>query len=220
MDDSFSDPDSERIPLTRASKLTPSDLAVLTSAGLISPARGNSSQRTVRGDIGSTASWLANLGANTAPASTPSITVSYQGGRTQRPDYVIPMTITSRAGLEYIGFEAKTARRIFDQWSSVPDRDDDPCSFWDCVLGHISRLKDEELRNLPPAEAMKRLGVRKDVRDRILNPRFKRIFQTASLVHWVVDTLRVSFLGLVMKLTALKGMASERLGFCTIDYGR
>jgi hypothetical protein len=117
---------------------------------------------------------------------------------TQVPSNIdLPDTANSISGLEFIGFDHKTATHIFNTYngykepfSSVEASNYDFFSF---IHGHIIHINSARFDILSDREKMTKLGIRKEVQDAILDERFMNVFGTQTLQFWIEDTIRVNY---------------------------
>jgi hypothetical protein len=120
----------------------------------------------------------------------------------------IPLAEESPDALEFLGFVPEVARHIYDNFSSRPlneGLEDGGILQW--ANGHAYSLNTPSLSSLSPYEALTRLGIKESLRDGILDPRFRDVFETQSLLFWVKDSLRINYWTLV----GLQGRLKEHV---------
>jgi len=65
--------------------------------------------------------------------------------------------------------------------------------FLSFIHGHIIQVNLWTFSRLSNAEKMKKLGIRKEISDAILDERFRGVFGTQSLEYWIEDTIRINY---------------------------
>jgi hypothetical protein len=172
------------------------DIQILEEERILLPASSNlSNKRKISG------SFL------TPPASHGSISSSSSGSvaSVSFKHYVldpninleIPLAEESPEALEFFGFNAEVAQKIYSNFRRRPQDApiDDDVLEWAYACADSLNLP--ALSNLSPNEALTRLGIKKSLRDGILDPKFRHIFETQSLLFWVKDSLRINYWTLV-----------------------
>ena len=121
----------------------------------------------------------------------------------------IPLAEESPEALEFCGFVAEVAQKIHANFSHRPQNApiDDDILEW--AYAHADSLNLPVLSNLSPNEALTRLGIKESLRDGILDPKFRHIFETQSLLFWVKDSLRINYWTLVGLQGRLKDYAKH-----------
>jgi hypothetical protein len=115
------------------------------------------------------------------------------------------------AGLEFLGFTTEKAAEILARFESRPD-DQCPDGIFDYAQGEIARLNSAVFRDLPPAQAMALLGISESLRDALLDPKFKQLFDSQTLLFWLYDTIESRHCSLVQLLDPVKQHAVRTLG--------
>ncbi|KAH8722390.1 hypothetical protein GQ44DRAFT_829080 [Phaeosphaeriaceae sp. PMI808] len=120
-------------------------------------------------------------------------------------DLEIPLSESSPEAFEFYGFTPQVAQDIHHNYCRRPTDspfDEDEILPW--AYGHAHSLNLLPLSSLSPDEALAHIGIKKSLRDGILDPRFRHIFETQSLLFWVKDSLRINYWTLVGLQTRLK----------------
>jgi hypothetical protein len=95
----------------------------------------------------------------------------------------------SAEALEYIGFTQETADEIWSNFQQLPpDSPDDLLSY---IQGHIEGC---DTNGLSDRDALTKMGLSTDFKDRLLDPNFSSLFFTEKLKFWVTDFLQGAFL--------------------------
>jgi hypothetical protein len=118
-------------------------------------------------------------------------------------EFLLPESIESVAGLEFLGFTTEKAGEILARFESQPD-DQCPDGIFDYAEGEIARLNSAEFRDLPAAQAMALLGISESLRDALLDPKFKQLFDSQTLLFWLYDTIESRHCSLVQLLDRVK----------------
>lgn len=136
-------------------------------------------------------------------SSSPSASVHYRAFARTAP-FDLPETLESAATYEFLGFTTKTADKIFARWAARPGGDKNPeGGILEYALGHIGM----SLRNLQPAQAMSILGISEELQNVLMDPQFKKIFESETLCYWLNDTIASRFWTLHKLLGRLKNHA-------------
>jgi hypothetical protein len=144
--------------------------------------------------------------------------ISFQPS-TQVPSNIdLPDTANSISGLEFIGFDHKTATHIL----STYDKYKEPFSsteasnydFFSFIHGHIIHINSAKFDLLSEHEKMTKLGIKKEVQDTILDERFRNVFGTQTLQFWIEDTIRVNY----TTLLRLQDQANSKESDLDVDY--
>jgi hypothetical protein len=127
------------------------------------------------------------------PSST---TISYHPSA-YSPPLNLPPTPNSVPGLEFVGFDHKTATHIFKTYDKYKEPSSSPeasnYDFFSCVHGHIIHINSANFGGLEDAEKLRSLGVRKEVAEAILDEGFRDVFGTQRLEYWIEDTIKVNY---------------------------
>jgi hypothetical protein len=109
----------------------------------------------------------------------------------------LPDTANSVSGLEFIGFDHKTATHIFHTYNKYKEpfssNEASNYDFFSFIHGHIIHINSSSFDALSNTEKMTRLGIRKEVQDTILDQRFRDVFGTETLQFWIEETIRVNY---------------------------
>lgn len=151
--------------------------------------------------------------AYSSGASSKSGSVRFQSFSSSSSDLTLdlPETANSIEGLEFIGFDHKTATHVFrtyDKYKSIESDDDDFFSF---VHGHIIMINSSKFAGSSERESMTNLGIRQAVQDAILDPNFTQVYNTETLEFWIEDTLKVNYATLLRLLGRLQDQANIEL---------
>ncbi|KAH8727707.1 hypothetical protein GQ44DRAFT_702856 [Phaeosphaeriaceae sp. PMI808] len=120
-------------------------------------------------------------------------------------DLEIPLSESSPEAFEFYGFTPQVAQEIHHNYCRRPTDspfDEDQILPW--AYGQAHSLNLLPLDSLSPDEALAHIGIKKTLRDGILDPRFCDIFETQSLLFWVKDSLRINYWTLVGLQARLK----------------
>lgn len=115
------------------------------------------------------------------------------------------------AAVEFIGFNIDTAVKIFTNFATRPDPEQNPDDLIDYVYGHISRLFMSFYQHYQSREAMILIDLSGNFQNAITNPRFSHIFGTETLIFWITDTLRINYLTLIQFERRLKNYAARSM---------
>ncbi|KAF2226652.1 hypothetical protein BDZ85DRAFT_52838 [Elsinoe ampelina] len=146
---------------------------------------------------------------SSSSSSSASATVSIITPPLSPDTYItLPSSDESIDALEYMGFTQRTAADIFTRFSDrhqAGNRD----SLLDYAVSHVAQLR--TMSNMSRSEALRRMGLRPEFRDAVLNPRFDDIFGTRGLLFWTQDTLKLRFRSMQLLRRRLRaGAARER----------
>jgi hypothetical protein len=150
-----------------------------------------------------------------SPGTSPPVTISYHPTNHSLSPLNLPSTINSISGLEFIGFDHKTATHIYKSY----DRYKEPFSsteatnydFFSFIHGHIIHINSSKFDGLEDVEKMTKLGIRKEIIAAILDERFWDMFGTQGLGYWIEETVKVNYATL-LRLEREKDQ-KEELGF-------
>jgi hypothetical protein len=127
------------------------------------------------------------------PSST---TISYHPSA-YSPPLNLPSAANSIPGLEFIGFDHKTATHIFKTYDKYTEPFSSPeatnYDFFSFIHGHIIHINNSKFEGHEDTEKLLKLGIRKDTIATILDQRFRGVFGTQTLGYWVEDTLKVNY---------------------------
>lgn len=121
----------------------------------------------------------------------------------------IPTDLNSREVLEFLGFDDAVGNEIFANWQASQDDEieDWVIGFARAYVEHMGRLYNAVDEDDEWDDALKKMGMSKDMRDRILDPEFKDLRLTQSARYWVKDTINEAF----YFLTTLSSRMEQRL---------
>ncbi|OBT80416.1 hypothetical protein VF21_00868 [Pseudogymnoascus sp. 05NY08] len=145
-----------------------------------------------------------NALSSSSSLAAPSATVRFIGRdrRQQRQgSFEMPTAVISSEALEFIGFNQATAKTVYERFMNRPDPSINIDSFLDYATSQVQQIRVLETTNYTDREIMAReamalVGLTKDFQDRMLDPRFKTVYETENLLFWVLDTLKVGYLAL------------------------
>jgi hypothetical protein len=80
------------------------------------------------------------------------------------------------------------------------------------AFGHLGRLGTPLMKDLQPLQAMSILGISKELQDVLLDPQFKKFFESETLYYWLKDTMASRFWTLLKLLDRLKKHAVRTIG--------
>jgi hypothetical protein len=147
------------------------------------------------------------------PSST---TISYHPSA-YSPPLNLPSAANSIPGLEFIGFDHKTATHIFKTYDKYTEPFSSPeatnYDFFSFIHGHIIHINNSKFEGHEDTEKLLKLGIREDTIATILDQRFRGVFGTQTLGYWVEDTLKVNYATL-LRLQDLD--PEDLLAHCTI----
>jgi len=177
----------------------------LESNGIfVGPAVPNSLKRTVK-VAGFTPSPPPSLSSSNSGRSNASATMSFNNYPTLTTGQVtLPTAQESPAALEFIGFNAQVANRIFSQWISRPNPDQNDSTFVAYAISYIRSKNQKEETDANPYAAMNSMGLMQEFADSLLNPRHAKVRDTESIMYWIEDTLRMRFKTIEMLHLRLK----------------
>ncbi|KAF2494647.1 hypothetical protein BU16DRAFT_589697 [Lophium mytilinum] len=111
----------------------------------------------------------------------------------------LPEHMTSVAAMEHVGFTPAAATQVFNNYYTCPDPDNYP-------YGLISHAHDK----VKHPRSMAQVGLRTEFQDALLDPTFKDVLRTNTLLYWVQATLSGRYRMLSDLSVRLKRLA-ERL---------
>jgi hypothetical protein len=153
----------------------------------------------------------------------PSTIISYHPSAYSPPLNLLS-TPNSIPGLEFVGFDHKTATHIFKTY----DRYKEPFSsieasnydFFSFIHGHTIHINSSTFSGLSDAGKMTKLGIRQEIVDAILDERFRGVFGTQTLEYWIEETMKVRYASLLHlereKDQEESDLDSEDLQHCTV----
>ncbi|OBT92187.1 hypothetical protein VE01_10029 [Pseudogymnoascus verrucosus] len=127
------------------------------------------------------------------------VTVRFSGydrHQQRQGSFEMPTAAISASALELIGFNQSTAESIYERFINRPDPSINIDSFLDYATSQAQRIWVLKSRDYTDCEAMTRVGLTIDFQDRMLDPRFKAVYETETLLFWVLDTLKVGYTAL------------------------
>ena len=121
----------------------------------------------------------------------------------------IPTDLNSREVLEFLGFDDAVGNEIFANWQACQDEEIEEwvIDHARAYVGHMGQLCNAVDEDDDWDDALKKMGMSKDMRDRILDPEFKDLRLTQSAQYWVKDTINEAF----HFLTTLSSRMEQRL---------
>ncbi|KAL2428836.1 hypothetical protein ABEF95_008412 [Exophiala dermatitidis] len=156
----------------------------------------------------STTGSLSSSSSGSSTASVRALEFSTSDALLHRSvSFDMPTTLVSTETLEWIGFTSATAAEICHRYQTRPDPRINPDSLLDYVEGHIVQLQLPAFRNMPPAQALERVGIQKSVQDALLDPDFTALLYTQDLHYWLRDTLTTNYATLIRLQDRLKNHA-------------
>jgi hypothetical protein len=93
----------------------------------------------------------------------------------------LPTSTHSIEGLMFVGFVRETAAQLFHDYETRSGPDSTLLE--DIVTAYLSKMNQSPLKESSPREIMTTLGIRQNVQDGILDPRFANMFGTGTLSH-------------------------------------
>jgi hypothetical protein len=127
----------------------------------------------------------------------------------------LPETANSIPGLEFIGFDSKTATHIFNTYNKYKEPSSSPeaanYDFFTFIPGHVNAINSSKFDGLSERESMIKLGLLQSVQDAILDPGFSQVYNTETLGFWIEDTLKVNYTTLLQLLVRLQDQANIEL---------
>ncbi|KAJ5212321.1 uncharacterized protein N7498_003967 [Penicillium cinerascens] len=123
----------------------------------------------------------------------------------------IPMAEESVEALEFIGFVAGAARLIYDRYLNRPEPDRNPDDLMAYACGYITSLKLSRYDNMSPREALRQIGLNRQIQEAIPDPRFSHVFGTQTLYYWAEDTVKTNYAALFSRQSMLKSYADQRM---------
>ncbi|KAH8730676.1 hypothetical protein GQ44DRAFT_699677 [Phaeosphaeriaceae sp. PMI808] len=139
--------------------------------------------------------------SSSSSGSTASLSFKYYALDPNR-NLEIPLSESSPEAFEFYGFTPQVAQEIHYNYCRRPT--DSPFDEDEILPWAYGRAHSFNLSSLSPDEALAHIGIKKSLRDGILDPRFRHIFETQSLLFWVRDSLRINYWTLVGLQTRLK----------------
>lgn len=100
---------------------------------------------------------------------------------------------------------------IYDRYLNRPDPDQNPDDLMAYVRGHITSLKSSRYDNMSPREALRQIGLNRQIQEAIPDPRFSHIFGTQTLHYWAKDTVKTNYAALLSRQSLLKSYADQRM---------
>ncbi|KAL8893219.1 MAG: hypothetical protein Q9192_005480 [Flavoplaca navasiana] len=148
-------------------------------------------------------SHAGSISSSSSSISSATASVRFHPLAAAENAFNLPDHAESVAAVEFCGFTPNAAQYIYGNYvksRSVPQNPDD---LMDYMFSQTNLAKNE----MPPNEAMSRMGLTQSTQDRILDPRFEQIRGTESIKAWVKDTVRVNYLTLLQLQQRLKAAA-------------
>ncbi|CAI6339539.1 unnamed protein product [Periconia digitata] len=181
-------------------ELTHEEASRLSRAGIIQPSE-KFGMRLV-------SSHILCLPSNSADAhqgaSAPSATASFPTrARSTQEWFELPTIFESITALEYVGLTPGAARVILENFEDAPDFDYTLPVLEDYIVQHFALADNTR----DPREAMTLCGINREIQDAILDPEFREVFKTQSVMHWVEDTIEMNCKTLRIQMHALKEQA-------------
>lgn len=135
------------------------------------------------------------------------LTITHDSPGAQDAFVTIPVNLTSRETLLYVGYSEERSWQLWEAWISLPTAgsdytvDPDPDGFYDTFLNFIvAHVNNFEHAHGEDVELWRRAfdsyGLAQDLQDSILDPAFKEIRDTGGSRFWAVDTFEMRYAGL------------------------
>jgi len=217
---------------TDTGDFTASEIRILEESGILLPPIPGSSLREVNTSalyprLLHTSSPSISTSAHPNPNA--SVTISFKNYPSpETPDTrttSLPLSTSSVAALEFIGFTPSTAAHIFTRWSARSRPDQNPNDILSYALSHIRgknrylesadgqlRLEEDtgdewkmtEGTDAEARQAMEEMGLEKEIGRVILDPKHAAVRGTGSVLFWVEDPLGMRWRSLGMLLGRLR----------------
>ncbi|CAG8018207.1 unnamed protein product [Penicillium nalgiovense] len=191
--------------------LAPEDAALMQESGLVTPSSSEGTR------------WIHKRRLNRSSDEeeqhlplTPVSTTSSSSSFVSIPDHLI-----SFATLLHLGYNSQTATHIWENWNNWPSwgpmRESDDIEygvpFIDFAKGHIGSALDTcEDDDAQWFHCMELYGISNELREAIMDPKFRQIRLTESCKFWVQDTFKLRYRGLkaVQAASREREMANRR----------
>lgn len=135
------------------------------------------------------------------------VTVRFSGydrHQQRQGGFEMPTAAISANALEFIGFDQSTAKSVYERFMNRPDPSINIDSFLDYATSQVQRIWVLKSADYTDREAMARVGLTIDFQDRMLDPDFTAVYETETLLFWVLDTLKVAYTALEQMHERLK----------------
>jgi hypothetical protein len=96
------------------------------------------------------------------------------------PDLEVPLNLYSVQAFEFIGFTKETSEKLLKRWTS-----EDGLSFQDVLEAHIDYFCHDITED--PRITMQQLGISEARQERIMDPLFSDVRNTATLHYWILE---------------------------------
>lgn len=185
--------------------LAPEDAALMQESGLVTPSSSEGTR------------WIHKRRLNRSSDEeeqhlplTPVSTTSSSSSFVSIPDHLI-----SFATLLHLGYNSQTATHIWENWNNWPSwgpmRESDDIEygvpFIDFAKGHIGSALDTcEDDDAQWFHCMELYGISNELREAIMDPKFRQIRLTESCKFWVQDTFKLRYRGLKALHYHLRGI--------------
>ncbi|KAL8864925.1 MAG: hypothetical protein Q9174_007161 [Haloplaca sp. 1 TL-2023] len=148
--------------------------------------------------------------SNFSSSSSPSVTASVRFKSLHTADYTftLPEHSESAAAAEFCGFIPETAKEIYDKVVATRCSCALEPDLLDFMIGQTGIAKPRPSNpDLPPREAMDKIGISRWLQDAIVDERFRDLWHTQSTIAWVEESLEVNFNTMLQLQQRLKAMA-------------
>lgn len=179
--------------------LTAVDAAALQDLGLLSPVSSTSGSVRIH-------KHCLNRSSDIEYSNLP-LTITRDSLGAQDAFVTIPVNLTSRETLLYVGYSEERSWQLWEAWTSLPTAglgytvDPDPDGFYDTFLNFIvAHVDNFEHAHSEDVELWRRAfdgyGTAQDLQDSILDQAFAEIRDTGGSRFWAVDTFEMRYAGL------------------------
>lgn len=128
----------------------------------------------------------------------------------------IPRYIQSKATLEFLGFTNIAASLIFERYEQAsvvfPQSE-----FFDFVKGFIKSVGSAQEDNDNWEGVLTRMGIKEEIKNRMLNSQFDRIRLSESAQFWVTQMVETKFMFVTRLLTVTLGIQPKASHMVTLD---
>ncbi|KAL8828739.1 MAG: hypothetical protein Q9191_002411, partial [Dirinaria sp. TL-2023a] len=145
--------------------------------------------------------------SSTTSSSASSAFVRYHPATVWGAKFDLPTDINSAAAVEFCGFNASTAQSIYTRWHGRPDKENNPDELIDYMKADC--LGAGHYNQMPPAEALARMGLSEHVQRAILDEAHTQVRLTDTTTYWARDTLEVNWETLERLMQNLKAAATR-----------
>jgi hypothetical protein len=162
--------------------------------------------------------WNAKSSSSSSAAATVTVRfIGYDRQQQRQGSFEMPMTVISAEALEFIGFKQATAKTVYERFMNRPDPSINIDSFLDYATSQVQRIWVLKSANYTDREAMARVGLTINFQDRMLDVDFTAVYETETLLFWVIDTLKVAYTALEQMHERLKHRAKVIKATATVS---